>query len=109
MDGSASDSRSNFPAFVFLGHWCASFLGPASLGVGLPIRSKRRQRRCGRITADRVIYASLDERDSFTPRLRAWASCVWAPYVLAMAPLAGCRVDRYWRRSDCPYLTVRCV
>src|SRR5262245_56257123 len=107
MDGSVRHSGSNFPPFVSLGYWCPSFLGLASLAAGLPIHSKRHQRRCGWTTADRVVYAGLDERDSFTRRLRAWASCVRAPDVLAMSPLAGSRFDRYWRRSDSPYLTVQ--
>ena len=104
MDGSVPHSHSNFPPFVSLGHGCTSFLGPASLGAGLPIRSERRQRRCGRTIADRVVYACLDKRDPFTRRLRAWTRCFRATDVLEMSTLAGGHIDRYWGRSDSAYL-----
>src|SRR6266550_8248034 len=104
MDRSVPHSRSNFPPFVSFGHRCTSFLGPASLGAGLPIRSERRQRRCGRTAADRVVYACMDERDPFTRRLRTWTRCFRALDVLEMSTLVGCSVDRRWRRNDSSYL-----
>jgi hypothetical protein len=79
-------------------------LGSSSLGAGLPIRSKRRQRRRGRTAADRVVYACLDQRDPFIRRFRAWPRCIWPFNVLEMPPLAGGHIDRHWGRSDSAYL-----
>src|SRR4249919_133603 len=104
MDGSVPYSRSNFPPFVSPSHRGTSFLGPASIGAVLPIRSERRQRRRGRTATDRFVYACLDERDPFTRRLRARTRCFRPIDVLEMPALAGGCVDRYWGRSNSAYL-----